>query len=163
MAYTARQAANATGVATSTITKAIKTGKISAQRDEQGSWSIEPAELHRVYPPKAENPLSKASIEQDAKPGNGVENRGLERLVETLQEQLRDLREDRDGWRGQAETWQHEADTWRRQAENLLMRLPAPAAPQAGPVTVPDAPASGQGKPVGRFWSRLWGKAASND
>ena len=140
MTYTARQAATAAGVATSTITKAIKTGKISAQRDESGAWSIDPSELHRVYPPNAEKPFSKASIEQDATPRNTPENRGLERLVETLQEQIRDLREDRDGWR--------------QQAERLVLRPPAP---------VPDAPASGQGRPVGGLWSWLRGKTPSNN
>jgi hypothetical protein len=36
-----------------TILRAIKSGLISATRDERGGWCIEPAELHRVYPPLA--------------------------------------------------------------------------------------------------------------
>ena len=33
------------------ILQAIKTGKISDAKDENGEWQIYPAELHRVYPP----------------------------------------------------------------------------------------------------------------
>jgi hypothetical protein len=33
--------------------RAIKSAKISATKDEHGEWHMEPAELHRVYPPVA--------------------------------------------------------------------------------------------------------------
>jgi hypothetical protein len=29
---------------------AIKNGRISGQRDDTGAWSVEPVELHRVFP-----------------------------------------------------------------------------------------------------------------
>lgn len=152
MKYTAGQAAKAAGVATSTITKALEKGKISGIKDDNGAWQIDPAELHRVYPPKAAQASESSSIERDERPEKEAENRGLERLVATLQEQIRDLREDRDGWR--------------QQAERLSLKLPAPSnAPTsepAQPVTV-EAPAVGQGKRVGGFWSRLRGRAPSND
>ena len=35
----------------STVFRAIKAGKVSATRNEHDQWLIEPAELHRVYPP----------------------------------------------------------------------------------------------------------------
>ena len=50
MSYTLGQAARATGKAKPTIARAIQTGRISASRSDTGSWQIEPAELHRVYP-----------------------------------------------------------------------------------------------------------------
>ena len=53
MKYTAGQAATATGLSTATITRAIKKGKISAVKDGAGAWSIDPSELHRVFPPLA--------------------------------------------------------------------------------------------------------------
>ena len=40
--YTLGQAARATGKGKSTIFKAIKSGKISAEKDDHGRWSIEP-------------------------------------------------------------------------------------------------------------------------
>lgn len=151
MKYTAGQAAKAAGVATSTITKALEKGKISGAKDDNGAWQIDPAELHRVYPPKATQASESPSVERDERPEKEAENRGLERLVATLQEQIRDLREDRDGWR--------------QQAERLSLRLPIAAnAPPSEPELQPvEMPVSGQGRAVGGFWSRLWGKTPSND
>ena len=51
MAYTLGQAAKAVGMSKGTIAFAIKKGRISAQKDDFGQWSIDPAELHRVYQP----------------------------------------------------------------------------------------------------------------
>jgi len=53
MSYTLAAAAAATGVSESKILKAIKSSKIPATKDERGEWLVEPAELHRVYPPLA--------------------------------------------------------------------------------------------------------------
>jgi excisionase family DNA binding protein len=58
MPYTLGQAAKATGLSKPTISEAIKKGRISAQKNESGSFEIDPAELHRVYPPVA-SPASK--------------------------------------------------------------------------------------------------------
>ena len=49
MKYTAGQAALVANVSTATITRAIKSGKISAVKDRAGVWQIEPVELHRVF------------------------------------------------------------------------------------------------------------------
>src|ERR671933_213994 len=51
MAYTLREAARATGLSKATIHRAVKSGRISAQRLEDGSFRLDPAELHRVFPP----------------------------------------------------------------------------------------------------------------
>src|SRR6185369_6775676 len=45
--YTLGEAARASGKGKSTIAKAIKSGRISATRDPDGSYRIDPAELHR--------------------------------------------------------------------------------------------------------------------
>ena len=50
MSYTLGQAARATGKSKPTIARAIQTGRISAARAENGSYTIDPAELSRVYP-----------------------------------------------------------------------------------------------------------------
>jgi hypothetical protein len=92
MSYSLKQAADATGRSKPTIQRAIKAGKISAQKDVHGEWEIDPAELHRVYKPigghEHETPNS---------------NNTLEREVTLLREVIADLREDRDRWRAQAE------------------------------------------------------------
>ena len=52
MAYTLKQAAAVIGQSKPTVLRAIQAGKISAVRDETtGGWLIDPAELHRLYPP----------------------------------------------------------------------------------------------------------------
>lgn len=44
------KAASFAGVNRSTIQRQIKAGKLSAQRDDNNQWRIDPAELSRVYP-----------------------------------------------------------------------------------------------------------------
>jgi hypothetical protein len=49
--YTIATAAAAVGRNKTAILRAIKAGKISVEKDENGEWQIDPADLHRVYPP----------------------------------------------------------------------------------------------------------------
>lgn len=50
MGLTLRQAADLCGKSRSTIHRALKSGKLSGARDDDGSWSIDPSELARVFP-----------------------------------------------------------------------------------------------------------------
>ena len=50
------QAAKLVGKSKSTITRAIQSGKLSAQRQEDKSYRIDPAELHRVWPATVAQP-----------------------------------------------------------------------------------------------------------
>lgn len=50
MILTLRQAAELTGKSKSTLTRAIKAGRLSASRDAEGMYIIDPAELARAYP-----------------------------------------------------------------------------------------------------------------
>jgi excisionase family DNA binding protein len=47
-----REAAKYYQVSRPTLTKALKIGKISGTKDDQGKWSIDPSELARVYQPR---------------------------------------------------------------------------------------------------------------
>jgi hypothetical protein len=67
MRYALGQAAKVVGMSKTSILRSIKAGRISAGRNEFGQWAIEPCELHRVYPPLAD----------DAGTGNGMEERGV--------------------------------------------------------------------------------------
>jgi len=95
------QAAKLTSKSKSTINRAIKTGKLSATRHEDGTYSIDPAELARAFDVE---PLEGAK-RRDAEP---EETRLLERIaaLETMLSREReissDLKEDRDRWRQQA-------------------------------------------------------------
>ena len=50
MRYSLGQAAKTAGRSKTTIHRAIKSGKLSASRTEDGGWSIDPAELSPAYP-----------------------------------------------------------------------------------------------------------------
>jgi polyhydroxyalkanoate synthesis regulator phasin len=64
MRYTLGTAAKATGKAKSTILRAIKSGAISAQKAYDGSYEIEPSELHRIFLPNG----SQQTSSNDAQP-----------------------------------------------------------------------------------------------
>ena len=49
--HTIATAAAAVGRNKTAILRAIKAGKISVAKDENGEWLIDPVELHRIYPP----------------------------------------------------------------------------------------------------------------
>ena len=51
MSLTVREAAAAVGMSKAAIFKAIRTGKMSAQKNANGEWQIEPVELFRVFTP----------------------------------------------------------------------------------------------------------------
>lgn len=124
MQFTAGQAAKAVGVSTTTITRAIKSGKISASKDEVGSWRIEPSELHRVFPVLA----SQAST-QEPPQGSAIhlQDSDLRLDVAILNERLRAaeaLKAMADELREAAE---HDRDAWRAQAERLTKALPSPS------------------------------------
>jgi excisionase family DNA binding protein len=118
-----REAAEQTGVSKSTIFRAIKSGRMSAQRDDDGNFLIDPAELFRVYPPKApdsdvaldvaEQPAT-APVGQDAMAPATDELRirnaqleaeinALKTILENEKQRAAELREDRDRWAKQAE------------------------------------------------------------
>src|SRR3546814_7053121 len=51
MSITLREASEKVGVTRQTLMKAIKTGRVSGQKSDNGEWRIEPVELFRVWPP----------------------------------------------------------------------------------------------------------------
>jgi hypothetical protein len=55
MGVSAKEAAELVGMSKAGILKAIKTGKVSAAKDLNGEWRIEPVELFRVYEPVSAN------------------------------------------------------------------------------------------------------------
>jgi hypothetical protein len=100
MTYTLGTAAKATGKAKSTILKAIRSGKISASKNESQEWSIDPSELHRVFPPVSEN-SEETEIRTPDNPLNEQvitvlerENAYLKQLLERAEAKL-DEKEDR--------------------------------------------------------------------
>jgi len=62
--YTIATAAAAVGRNKTAILRVIKAGKISVAKDENGEWQIDPAELHRIYPPLRSAPMHDNDMHQ---------------------------------------------------------------------------------------------------
>lgn len=109
MVYTLGEAAKATGMSKATISKAIKNGRISASKDETGTFRIDPSELHRVYPPTVSAKHEPHSTTTASEHSNDSLIRELQARLDAAHERIADkesviddLREDRDRWRQQA-------------------------------------------------------------
>src|SRR3546814_11738229 len=75
MSITLREASEKVGVTRQTLMKAIKTGRVSGQKSDNGEWRIEPVELFRVWPPVNE-------VQQPLQPYiTGSDTRSEERRV----------------------------------------------------------------------------------
>ena len=103
------QAAKLTGKSKSTINRAIRSGKLSATRHEDGTYSIDPAELARAFDVE---PLEGAKRRDAELDGPRLLERiaALEAMLNREREISTDLKEDRDRWRQQAAallTYQH--------------------------------------------------------
>jgi excisionase family DNA binding protein len=119
------EASRLTGLGKTTIQRSIKAGRLSATRTEFGSYQIDAAELHRVYPIPApvdatvsETYRAEQHVTPDATPLLEAQISALRQVSELLRQQLDDVRGDRDDLR-------EDRDRWRAQAERLA--LPAPA------------------------------------
>lgn len=97
--FSLTQAAKEVGLSRSTIFKAIKMGRLSATKDEQGHFVIDPVELLRVYSVNVHkvNQTQQADIVIE-----DSETVFLKRENEMLKESINDLKTDRDHWRTQA-------------------------------------------------------------
>jgi len=102
MVYTLGQAALAVGKSKATISKAIKSGKISADKQPNGSYKIEPSELHRVYPPTLSTVEPERIETPNSKMVNLRETIALEYELKAARQRISDLEDDRDQWRQQA-------------------------------------------------------------
>lgn len=127
MQYTAGQAAQATGKNIATITRAIKSGKISAQKDASGAWRIDASELYRIFPMTAQD-LRKPQMQTDATPlqeQSESQTALLERELAALRERVAAQSELLEERAGQISDLKEDRDKWRQQATNLLadMRL----------------------------------------
>ena len=102
MSFTLSQAAKEVGKAKSSLFKAIKNGKMSALKNEEGQYQIDPAELYRVFPCEQKN--EQARTEENNGKTTLIEEKVkyLEREIGRLERTETDLREDRDHWRRQA-------------------------------------------------------------
>ena len=154
MEYTLNGAAKATGKGKSTLHRAIKTGKLSARRTDEGSYLIDAAELARVFPvePHGPSPWDNAALNDTPPEQPGVAVAVLQVRVEMLEAQLVRERETVDDLRKRLD----------RAEERVLAlsappsQLPVPAVAVVEPVApVPLVPP----KPPAGFLARLFGRS----
>ena len=162
------QAAKEVGLDKSTLSRAIKKGKLSAQRQENGGYEIDPAELFRVFPPASQK-SQRLSPSQDIPTDTLLENRELRIKLEAAELRLRDKDDEIRDLRRRLDTENEE----RRRLTLMLLAQPqllhpterqdtadheaaqqpvsSPSVPQA---TMPLAPSK-----IRRVWSWIFGKS----
>lgn len=170
--YTIGTAATATGKAKSTISRDIKSGKISATLNPDGSYSIDPAELHRVYPPvsndNGDNGSSNPYSNDPQPPESAYETGVLQGELEQLRERLARMDTDREHERraamdqiadlrrrlDQAEQERRDKD---RQLTALLtdQRPPAPMTAEIPLIDPVPAASTAQNAVQGGFFGRI--------
>jgi excisionase family DNA binding protein len=121
---TLREAARLFDVSRPTLTKALNSGKISGHRDEQGRWTIDQAELLRVYHPRRRDPAGK-----QVKSGKGLEefstaNSQLTSELAALREELFQERQRRVQAEAAAEAAERIAEEREKHLEDLRRLLP---------------------------------------
>jgi len=92
----AKEAAERVGMTKAGLLKAVRNGKLSAQKDRNGNWQIDPVELFRAYPPvNQDTPTGYHTVDagpHHADTGLQAEIEGLRALVDTLKSERDDLR-----------------------------------------------------------------------
>lgn len=106
------QAAKAAGVSKSTLSRAIKSGMMSAKRNDRGGYDIDPAELFRVYPCNTEQPSAQPDMTQHA---TGVEPLKMQSQIDLLTLEVSMLRKANERLERECEGWREQADVLRRQ------------------------------------------------
>ena len=106
MSYTLGRAAKAAGKSKTTIQRAIAKGTISAHKEKNGRYSIDPSELHRVFPMVSTDTVAQPSqVDTSRLPDETplqVKVEALEAMLEREREALTEMRSDRDAWKQQA-------------------------------------------------------------
>ena len=117
MKFTLGQAAQEAGKNKSTVSRDIAKGKLSAERQQDGSYLIDVSELFRVYPKSSEkkHKATVANTMEEVQTAMQLQSlqlqldAALQRVADKekhLQDkdlQLTDLQQDRDHWRNHAE------------------------------------------------------------
>lgn len=150
MRLTLTQAAKEAGISKGTVSKALKAGRLSGERQEDGSFQIEPVELFRVFPRKpqetqagtAQKPLGMPGERPETDLAAAVELAVLRTKLEAAEVQLAREREDRERERDMILERERETvgdlrkrlDQEQEERRNLQRQLAAPIQPPLQPV-----------------------------
>jgi excisionase family DNA binding protein len=115
MGYSLGEAAKELGVSKPTVQRAIKTGRLSATRRDDGSYDIDPAELRRAFPAVTPQSNDTADLKRN-------ETAVLQAEIDGLREQVALLKDERDDLRRRLDA---EAEERRRATALLTDQRPA--------------------------------------
>ena len=97
------EASKETGVQKSTLSKALKSGKLSYFEKTSAGYKIEPSELFRIYPRKPQGTVADTVVnERLDTPRSNPDFIRLQVEVEQLRERLTETQEQRDKWQTHA-------------------------------------------------------------
>ncbi len=91
--YSLKEGAEACGRGKTAILKSIQKGRISAKKNALGEWEIDPAELHRVYPPVPKAAVGESESERQGTAKAAVELAVMSEKIAFLEVQLERERE----------------------------------------------------------------------
>jgi len=134
------QAAKIAGCGKTTLTRAIKAGRLSATRNDDGSYAIDASELSRVFSVTPEGVSATGDTVHRATPRDPELETRLalaEAELRAMKDMLTEVRQSRDDWKAQA--------------ERLALTSPAP------PPTLAAAPPLPAPEPRRPWWRRLAG------
>jgi hypothetical protein len=135
--FTLGQASKATGRSKAGILDAIRTGRLSATRDDKKQWQIDPAELDRVYPLIVQ---SGVKTEQEQTPLNTQELRHFEEKISFFERIIDSLENERNDLRERLDKSEDERRSTQSKLTALLTHQPKPEAEtQTPPETKPTA------------------------
>jgi hypothetical protein len=135
---TLAQTAAMTGMARSSILRAIKRGALSGTRQDDGTWLVDPAELARAFPVNAQAPLQRAHSD----PVAAVKLEAAQQRIADLERALADMRVERDDWK--------------IQAQRLALPNAHPARQGGQADAHPDQPDAQPATPAAGRWRRTW-------
>lgn len=133
------KAAEVSGKSKSTINRAIKSGKLSAHRNDDGSYDIDPSELARAFPSTRHGT---SSLEPNTEHAEPFQIKDLEARLEAAHERLQDARNRLVEKDDIIADLRSDRDTWRQQATRLL-----------------ENHSKGETKETKGFWKAILGKS----
>lgn len=134
------QAAKEVGKSKTTLTNAIKSGRMSATKLEGGQYSIDPAELFRVY-----SPVDRQLDSQGVRHSTQEIDANLHLETDLLRDLIEQVKSERDDLRRRLD----EAESSRQRMESELTRLTLLITDQSKPKNSPST--------KGALWQKLFG------
>lgn len=162
-ALSLKQAAEQVGRDRTTLLRAIKSGDLSATKDDGGQWWIEPAELFRRYPAQAHTVQGGVNAQVSTGMSTASHTPDLAREIASKEEQLAALQDERQRERRQLEDTIADlrrrldaSEEERRQKDQQLTALLTDQRSREEKAADHQAVTAAPPRTRGRWWERLF-------